>query len=789
MGGQLPSARVGAFSAVYCDPYGAVWTVGGSGTRVFYFSASAVAEQMSPLSASTVEEPSAPLFECNDSDSVLAVVFPTTCGGLRVFACIATAAGCLVLVDADAPTSVLLCQCDLGVPLTAVAAAPLNTTDTTPNGAGNTEDALEGEQKEYVQKIGVLVSSFDGTFSEVVFVQWGDSNRSEAVDANGVATAGLYRIRGRLHTVALDETRERIVTVTQRGDVDVWNWRRRADETLSFGMPAYRAEEHGEPSCCVLLRGGRLWVGTATGCIAAFLLKPSTADGAPQRVWQAHRKGLAVRSLLVMSLGRHVWSYADDRRACVWDVDTLTLQGSFQFPGDGFAALRCGARDVRTTMWGVDASAGTATWLSVQEPLLHADSCAVLAHKECIIRRGDVERFTVLEALVTHLCTLLQQQQQQQETAEEQEDDREVREGADMSTPPHVELALQQLAEDYPTARALPSAVASLIVGQRMLRRALAEETLRSKSFLEDLQRLLVERRRHRELHAQVQRCLEELHGLLPREEQCESLDDVAVAVRSLLQRNTSPSTSLLLTPTRNKPRGPSHTRSLSADGVAAAASPPAEARDDHTHALQANLEEERRRRQHCEAQLVELDDERRELRQQLTQSVRQQEEYERRTVSLERSLKSAKKAAAVSSTEATRLCEMEASLHEARSTALALQQKVEALVRERHEAAQVNASLQASLRRFEAKEQLARRAFANFIETQEHVLDDLGGMLQHADNVGDDDDKNKALHTGVTDLHEWLCVRLGEQREFHAGLRRSYAQQCDGGGEQQSAA
>ncbi|RNC43697.1 hypothetical protein TcCL_NonESM06641 [Trypanosoma cruzi] len=357
LGGELLAANVTPISAVYCDPNGGLWAIHASGMCVFYFSASAVADIISSTSSSSSasfsgvaaigaksKAPSAPIFECSEEDQILAVVFPTTRNASRLFACIATTEGRLVLVDTEEPVNVLR-QCDIGTLFTAVTPVPMDAA---------CEAAEDGA--------GVLVSSFDGTFSEVVFVHW------EGDDKAVVSATGLFRIRGNLHNVILDEASKRILTITQHGEVDVWNWRKGFDETLSFGMLAYSADEYGEPSCSILLSGGRLWIGTMMGYIVVFHLRPGVSDGSPRHVWQAHSNAVAIRSLLLMSLGRHIWSYAADRQALVWDAEAWTLQGSFQFPGDGFSKLHGGLRCMDTIAWGIDETAGTVTWFTVKEP-------------------------------------------------------------------------------------------------------------------------------------------------------------------------------------------------------------------------------------------------------------------------------------------------------------------------------------------------------------------------------------------------------------------------------------
>ncbi|RNF26032.1 uncharacterized protein Tco025E_01737 [Trypanosoma conorhini] len=768
LGGELLDANVTPISAVYCDPSGAVWAVDASGTRVFHFSASAVADAIASASAlsgasflgvAASESSAVPRFECGEGDHVVGVVFLTTRPASPAVACIATAEGRLVLADPAGPVGGLR-QCDLSTPLTAVAPVSVD------------EAGAAAENGP-----GVLVSSFDGTFSEVVFVEWEGEDEAEEVRATG-----LFRIRGCLQSVILDGGCERILTITQRGDVDVWNWRKGFDETLSFGMPAYSVDDYGAPSCSILLSGGQLWVGTVMGYIVAFALKPGASDGSPRHVWQAHRDAASVQSLLVMSLGRHVWSYAADGQALVWDAAAWTLQGSFQFPGDAVSTLHSGPSCVDTVLWATCTNSGAVTWFTVKEPLLRAEKLLSLDRGGCIVRLSDVERLHVLEALVSHLCLQLAQTEAADEEAEPSRHAMEEGEGghetvANMTTPPHLDVALQQLGEDYPTARQLPPALASLVVGRRMVRRSLADAGVRARSFLEDIQLLLQEHRRHRGLQAQVQRCLAELRQELQPGEACDTLEDVVDTVRALARRmrDDSLAASTAMSSSERNHRTSSRARSGSAQDTSAMVSPPAGAGDGAAaRRLEEDLRLERQRRERSEAQLAEVYDEKRELQRQLTQSTRQQEAYEERLLSLERLLATAKKAAAVKTAEAARFSEMEASLHEAHHTIDTLQAKLETLMRGRQESlhtAKENKSLHAELHTFEVKEQLARRAFASFIETQDFVLDRLSNMLQHADVDGD------GPHA-VSSLYEWLCGRVETQHAFLVGLKRDYTRQ-----------
>ncbi|ESL10918.1 hypothetical protein TRSC58_01341 [Trypanosoma rangeli SC58] len=775
LGGELFDASRTPISAVYCDPSGAVWAVDAAETRAFHFSASAVANLIASASSLPAEPhldvaakaPASPRFECGEGDHILAVVFPTTRHASHAVACIATTEGRLVLIDPEDPVGELR-QCDLSTPLTAV-----------------TPVSMDGVSATVGNGTGVLVSSFDGTFSEVVFVEWEGEDKAE------VSATGLFRICGHLQAVVLDEAHERIITITQRGDVDVWNWRKGFDETLTFGMPAYSVDDYGEPSCSILLSGGQLWVGTVMGYIIVFALKPGVSDGSLQHVWQAHSDAIAIRSLLVMSLGRHIWSYAADGQVLVWDTAAWTLQGSFQFPGDAFSTLHGGLRCIDTIVWATGRTAGTVTWFTVKEPLLRAEKGLPLDRDRCMVRQSDAERFHVLEALVSHLCSQLMQDEADNEGAElpggrasangaelsehpMEEGEERHKTVANMTTPPHLDVALQQLGEDYQVARLLPSAVASLVTGRRMVRRALTDAGARARSFLEDVQLLLQDYSRHRELQAQVQRCLADLRQVLQPGEACDTLDDVVDTVITLTRRTGDDS--FLASPAKSSSerncRTSSRPRSGSAPEFAAIALSLAGTGDGvAARQLEEDLRLERQRRECSEAQLTEVCDEKRELQRQLSQSMRQQEEYEERLLSLERRLAAAKKAAAMKTTEAALFSEMEASLHEAHQTTNALQAKLESLMRGREESIHVakeNKSLRAELHTFEAKEQLARRALASFIETQDLMLDKLNDVMQHADTGGD-------VPRGVSLLYEWLCDRVESQHAFMVELKRGY--------------
>ncbi|EKG01746.1 hypothetical protein TCSYLVIO_007250 [Trypanosoma cruzi] len=781
LGGELLAANVTPISAVYCDPSGGLWAIHASGMCVFYFSASAVADIISSTSSSSsasfsgvaaigakLKAPSAPIFECSEEDQILAVVFPTTRNASRLFACIATTEGRLVLVDTEEPVNVLR-QCDIGTLFTAVTPAPMDA-------AG--EAAEDGA--------GVLVSSFDGTFSEVVFVHW------EGDDKAVVSATGLFRIRGNIHNVILDEASKRILTITQHGEVDVWNWRKGFDETLSFGMLAYSIDDYGEPSCSILLSGGFLWIGTMMGYIVVFHLRPGVSDGSPRHVWQAHSNAVAIRSLLLMSLGRHIWSYAADRQALVWDAETWTLQGSFQFPGDGFSKLHGGLRCMDTIAWGIDETAGTVTWFTVKEPFLRADCGLSFGRDECVMPRGEVERLHLLETLVSHLCSqLLHAASSDEGTAVRERSSslndehttkngvKEEEEEQNMATPPHIDLALQQLDEDHPSARLLPPAVASLVVGWRMVRRTLADAGMRSRSFLEDVQVLLQDNRRHKELQAQVRRCLAELRQELQHGDVCDTLDDVVDIFRALVRRveEDSPAASPAHSAIDRNRQTSSRTHSGSTDDAIKTVPSLVEASDDvRARRLEEDLMHERQRRERSEMQLTEAYDEKRELQRQLTQSMRLQEDYEERLLSLERSLKTAKKAAAVTATEAARFSEMEANLNEAHHTIHLLQDKLEGLMRERQESlqtAQENKSLHAEVQNFQVKEQVARRALASFIETQDFMLDKLSDVLQHTNT-------DVELYSEVSSLYETFCSRVEMQHGFLVELKRGYARQRD---------
>ncbi|RHW74471.1 wd40 repeat domain-containing protein [Trypanosoma brucei equiperdum] len=743
--GELPLKCESPFSSVYRDPQGAVWTVDSTSTRVFRFPRVVVCPNSTPGHSSPApkgsDELDQPYFDCSEeNDRVLSVVFTTVRDDERFFVCIATAGGCIAFGVADSFEGDIR-RVQLGVELTALAAAPCTDGASAKDCDDGNEDLLETTSLcNSGYGGGVLVSSFDGTFSEVMLLCWvSDSCAADLPQRDSdVDVVGLFRVQGRVCGLMVDEVGDRVVTVTQRGDVDVWNLRANVDETHTFGMPAYLASEYGEPCCSILLGGYQLWIGTSKGFVIVFFLQPlgnvvsndnspcishtkcnvdesKGSRGAPHRVWHAHG-ATAVRSLLVMSLGRLVWSYGADQQANVWDTTELLLRGSLQFPCGDLSELCCGGQYLDTSVWGVCSGSGKLTQFRVKE-LLFGGSRGLAAALCGPTSNEQMERCNVLGSFVSYLCSLLNPTSEQPHASStmitaatdesncsyglslngDGDTDTDKYETDTLCLPPHMEVVVKQMEQCYPASHLLPHAVTSLVKGQRIVSQLTANERRGSATFLDGL--------RH-----------------LQRQHQQDSYD---------------------------------------------------------LKALRLQVEEERKKRQDAEARLAERENETHEYQQRLERLTVLQEECEKRTATLERQLKSAKKAAAVTSAEATRLCEMEANLHEAHCTVQGLQERMESLVRERQEylrVSQENKSLRAQVRRFELKQQVAKRALANFIATQDHIVDSLGNILL-VDEGGD----HRRAHADIDNLYEWLCRNIENQQEFLAGLKRSYETQAGG--------
>nr|CCC89271.1 conserved hypothetical protein [Trypanosoma congolense IL3000] len=744
MEGELPVTHEVSFSSIHCDHQGGVWAVDLNGTRVFRFPGPAAMESaQSPGGTSNLSEL---YFECtHDTEGrVLAVVFTTVRGQQlqqQMVACVATTTGCLVFGNVGQPNRVTQ-RVELGSEITAVVAGPLGkgSSPQRPGGADNDDlevssvchDGCAGEG-------GVLVSSFDGTYSEVLYVRCNVGNSEEEPQPQDydVDMVGLFRVQGRVCGLMVDETCERVVTVNEHGDVDVWNWQRGVDETASFGMPAYPAADYGVLSCCVLLGGFQLWIGTSRGFVVVFCLERaeddsapedinvaitrSTVDGttsgaskgAPQRTWRAHGDA-AVRSLLVLSVGRFVWSYGADQQAHVWDATELVLRGSLQFPCESLSELRGGDQRLETIVWGVCGGSGKVTQFRVREPLPF-DGQSLLFARDNHTAREQMERYGILNALVAHLCSLLRPIYERirdssekplddedsiylyRSSGEGDESDGDPHEIAPLFMPPHADLALKQLESCHPTARYLPHAIASLVAGHRVASQLRYNNGRRGPTtFLEDLR--FFQRRQQEEAHI--------------------------------------------------------------------------------LHSLRLEADEERRARRDVETRLMEREEEVRDQQQRIEQSAHLHEEYERRLATLKRELKSAKSRAAVTSAGASRLTEMESSLHEAHCTVQGLQERLEGLMRERQHYLRVseeNKSLQALVRRFELKQQMAKRVIANFMATQDHVIDALADIVETSGTASD-----RAVRKDISGLHEWLCRNVEVQREFLSSLKRSYEASLD---------
>jgi hypothetical protein len=394
---RLPEECGGA-TAVYADDFGGVWVVLAGAQEVYYYAAHTLAATMAERpatlpSCAATPAPTMPqhtlAFRCDGrpdappedaQDRVLSVLFFNSDTNISASAqrrrdsCIVTEGGTMAFLRV--PTA----HDEIPVLLQPYQEVHLNLQVCAATAAADA----------------IILCCFDGEFTEVVravvvgmsetsplegrCAHHSDAALPDALCTCEVEATGQFRVQGRIHCVLHDDVHGALITVSDAGNVDVWDTAHSTDVTAQFGSPAWDVAKHGTATYALICRD-KLWIGLTSGqlLVYSFVHSDRRGEGSP-----AAAAGMLLRShsspiagVLAMSMQSSVWScVVGNGRVNVWDAADASFRGSFVFPESGIHSWHTGAMQLRTALWGVDGASGEPCLLQVSESLSEGNAYA-----------------------------------------------------------------------------------------------------------------------------------------------------------------------------------------------------------------------------------------------------------------------------------------------------------------------------------------------------------------------------------------------------------------------------
>lgn len=566
----------------------------------------------------------------------------------------------------------------------------------------------------------------DGAYTEVIRAAVvPDGEAAGEVDA-----VGLFRVGGRVAALLHDPAQDILVSVSDGGNVDVWDVAGGRDVTAVYGSLSWEPQRHGPPTCALLCHD-RLWVGLTTGHVLVFPFAPrqplpaaSPAEAPPAaQLLRSHTS--SVTGLLRMSLGTSVWGCAaDSAKVNVWHAVSAELRGSFVFPEAGLAGWQAGAAQLRTAVWGIDAVTGQPSLLQVTQALTDPSGTHVRTGDAV---RQELRREALLRAYEVCWRAVVRAFDVSSLRADDAEDAADAIDEA-------AEVALAFVHGETGEEAATPSGILSdLRAASAGLRRLCATrrwggsagEPMNVPAVMAECVAGCEERDR---LAHSVQAMLRAVNAAASAAEPpLMSLEDVADEVvhlrgrvdaqeQALSRRSATEADEAVVAAAVEEATGHLQGELLAAQAAV---------REAHQScgALQARLEETQREldtlaAQHAEAQRL------------LAKSEEQVEQ-------LRRSLLASKRAAEVTATEVSSMFEMESRLRESQSVVAELSSKLDRLLN-------ASEAADAQLRAFGEKQTAAKEVLQRVLHTQNALADDVGGL---ADVVGAAVSRLKKLH------------------------------------------
>lgn len=288
-----------------------------------------------------------------------------------------------------------------------------------------------------------------------------------------------------------------LLSISAHGNVDVWDLTEEHDVTERFGNLTYDTEQYGAPTCAVVVSDA-LWIGTLYGPVIAIDLTCRREAVGDSLVVMKHHAG-AVRSLMVMALGKRVWSCCEDGEVAVWSTARRKPCGVFEMQKVALHSIAAASPQLTTMVWGVDALHGLRCWEVKESTYGH---CTTSAPRACLqLQPGgggaaaidDAER-TLHEShhFLKGLCRMLSEPSA-------------VSDG--LVVPQSVDVLA-------PEVRYLPDALGSLAECREMIRTAFDACGWESRSLSEDVRRLTTQSQRSHRVKQRAHHLAQRLSSL-----------------------------------------------------------------------------------------------------------------------------------------------------------------------------------------------------------------------------------------------------------------------------------
>lgn len=545
-----------------------------------------------------------------------------------------------------------------------------------------------------------------------------DAAVSDAMCTCAIEAAGLFRVEGRLACVVYDGVHRFLITISDAGNVDVWDVRSGCDATAQCGSPSWDTARYGTATCAVVCRDN-LWVGLTSGQLLAFSLV--SGDTGAMAVLRSHNVPLT--DVVAMSMQSSVWSCAaGSGKVNVWNASDASFRGSFVFPASGVQAWCVGAAQVRTALWGIDGASGEPCLSQMTETLSRRDALLygsddVDAQRE---KESLLDAYRVCWRGLMRQVLSLSQRDDAAATAEE-DADRAWRSE-------HVVAAVARIDEDLGGADDVHNSVKDLLaVFKAVQRLCVLHQRLRGggsssvtavvDSVLHDWQRCQQEREEVDEFLRSVRDMQVASSNADRNAQSADSLEDVLVCFTQLCTQVEELTAALAAA---------ANTEEINAKTEAAVAEATEHLRREVTE-LQDALHDVEARNEEMEARLRVAEEDAEAAHERQGAAERLLEGTEAQLDETRKSLLASKRAAEVKATEVSSLFDMEAKLHEAQDVIGELSAQVEQLLRDMEGKKNEVAS-------FHRREVAFKDVLKRVLQAQNAVADEVGDFADMVD-------------------------------------------------------
>jgi hypothetical protein len=583
---ELPApARRSGWSRVSSDTLRNVWTVDAEAQRdVFFFSSQEIAQWTSLFgenqAVQTLPALTSPITSIEAGDRVIAIVHGDA-NDQASWTWVVTHLGTILLIDAAARSVVSSHR--IGAVITAV--------------------CRMGPADLIVATRGPTTSNY----SEVISLHYTHDNTSKPPTAKGKA---LFRLGDQVECLCIaaaksaqdaanssilsngwdtNAGRHLLFSITEHGNIDVWDLAAACDATSEFHDLHYDTEDLGGPTCAAVV-GSALWIGTSFGPVVVC----PVAGAGSFEVLQHHKA--KVTSIFPMTLGSRVWSCCSDGVVAVWSVARKKPCGQFDIQATPMLSLHNTQPQLLTSVWGVDARHRATCW-EVREDFVDAlhviedGTLSVKSRGSASPARRNTDTREAWVGFVGSLCDVL------------------TGRAKECSFPP---MLLDE--HDAPEeARYLPDALVSLSECREMICGSFRELEWQSVSLSEDVKYLAKRAKDHRRAYSRASQLAEKLSSLTPMFPLPSGVDDpverLVIAAECVLEEVMD----------QGVLRDPRQSRNVSCDtpppdldrsGIPEAQSLSEHIFDTQMRSLEARLEDEKKTNDAMRHRMKDLEDE-----------------------------------------------------------------------------------------------------------------------------------------------------------------------------------